>query len=580
MKKLLLAFATVAAVAAPVSAESGTSVFSYDSADINKTVEGVSLSYAIGTGTEEPEFYANWGINQVRLYQGNTMTFTAPEGTVISSITFEGYPDESLSDYGKFLGATASAGTLEIYPPAWSSGNDLVSTLVITPADDFRFKVVNVNWETSGERQPAGLAFSPETLTVHLGKNFTAPQLTNPNDLQVAWESSNTEVAAVGLDGTLTVKALGTATISAEFAGNDDFFRQTVSYELTVVTADPVLAFSSDECGVYLGEEAVFPTLDNPEGLELAWTSSDEAVATVENGTVTLVGLGTTVITASFAGNDEWNAAEASYTLTYSKPLPELSFEQEYYTALLSGEFNSPEINNPSNLELTWSSSDLDVATVDQAGVVTPVGKGSTVISASFAGNDEFGAVTVAYELEVTDQLPVLSATYDWTTKPAGVTDLVSDVVTVNFTQGEGDSTPSWNTVFKGIKLAKNNVMTISVPKGYVLEGFEMTVNGNYTNPFTDPVVSYGTFSDKVWSADGIPGNEVEFEFTGGYAARYIQTLTVQYRKSAQTAVEAIDSNEESAMPEYYDLQGRRVGEPTRGIYIVRQGSKVSKVAF
>lgn len=47
------------------------------------------------------------------------------------------------------------------------------------------------------------------------------------------------------------------------------------------------------------------------------YSSSNEAVATVnENGAVTLVKKGTTTITASFVGNETYNPADASYTLT------------------------------------------------------------------------------------------------------------------------------------------------------------------------------------------------------------------------------------------------------------------------
>jgi len=52
-------------------------------------------------------------------------------------------------------------------------------------------------------------------------------------------------------------------------------------------------------------------------GITYTYSSSNEAVATVnENGAVTLVKKGTTTITASFAGNETYNPAEASYTLT------------------------------------------------------------------------------------------------------------------------------------------------------------------------------------------------------------------------------------------------------------------------
>ena len=56
----------------------------------------------------------------------------------------------------------------------------------------------------------------------------------------------------------------------------------------------------------------------DPAGKTLAYTSSDTEVATVDGstGAVTLVAAGTTLITAAFAGDDDYNPAQASYALT------------------------------------------------------------------------------------------------------------------------------------------------------------------------------------------------------------------------------------------------------------------------
>lgn len=81
------------------------------------------------------------------------------------------------------------------------------------------------------------------------------------------------------------------------------------------------LSWGKASASVTLGNEdesyQYIPTLQNENQLNVTCTSSDTNVATVTNsGEVTVVGVGETVITASFAGNDEFEAAEVSYTLT------------------------------------------------------------------------------------------------------------------------------------------------------------------------------------------------------------------------------------------------------------------------
>ena len=65
-------------------------------------------------------------------------------------------------------------------------------------------------------------------------------------------------------------------------------------------------------------------SLWNPEELAVTYTSSDPSVATVNEltGEVALVAVGTTTITATFAGNEEYESAQTSYDLTVNPEDP------------------------------------------------------------------------------------------------------------------------------------------------------------------------------------------------------------------------------------------------------------------
>jgi hypothetical protein len=85
----------------------------------------------------------------------------------------------------------------------------------------------------------------------------------------------------------------------------------------------PGLSWGTSARTVTLGaDDNLFPTLTNPFELPITYTSSEESVATIAaDGSITLVKDGTTVIKAEFAGNDEYEAGAAQYTLTV-KPAP------------------------------------------------------------------------------------------------------------------------------------------------------------------------------------------------------------------------------------------------------------------
>ena len=85
---------------------------------------------------------------------------------------------------------------------------------------------------------------------------------------------------------------------------------------------DPQLSFEKSEYTAILNESFTAPTLSNPYGVSVTYSSSNEKVATVEasTGKVTLVGAGETTITATSVANSTYDSGSASYKLTVTEP--------------------------------------------------------------------------------------------------------------------------------------------------------------------------------------------------------------------------------------------------------------------
>ncbi|MCR5180747.1 MAG: Ig-like domain-containing protein [Bacteroidaceae bacterium] len=248
-------------------------------------------------------------------------------------LTFVGFSSAIAEDYDyPYLTIVTSGGTVKSVAASslvlTISNGQLVAvngdgnqTFTLSALSKMYFSKTNET--ATGTQLANGLAFSASETTATLGEDFTEPTLTNPYELPLTWSSSDEAVATVDEDGEVTLVAAGTATITASYAGSDDYVAGAVSYTLTVAKPDPVangLAFNASEATATLGEDFTEPTLTNPYELPLTWSSSDEAVATVdEDGEVTLVAAGTTTITASYAGSDDYVAGAVSYTLTIDK---------------------------------------------------------------------------------------------------------------------------------------------------------------------------------------------------------------------------------------------------------------------
>lgn len=107
------------------------------------------------------------------------------------------------------------------------------------------------------------------------------------------------------------------------------------------------------------------------------------------------------------ASSNQVRATEIEVTYTPSssttKKSAGLFFSSTTATAKLGETFNAPELTNPYGLNVTYTSSNESVATVDATGTVTPVAVGTTTITAKSAENDTYAAGEASYTLTVKD---------------------------------------------------------------------------------------------------------------------------------------------------------------------------------
>ena len=170
------------------------------------------------------------------------------------------------------------------------------------------------------------LAFSETTKTYRFGDGaFTEPTLTKAEGVPAAtYTSSNTDVAEVdAATGKVTIKAAGSTKITATTEKTDDFRKGTASYTLTVEKGDPALAYETTSYEQQVNDVFATPALTNVLNVTVAYTSSDETVATVDasTGAVTILSKrGTVTITAAFDGNDQYTASTATYTIKVTDP--------------------------------------------------------------------------------------------------------------------------------------------------------------------------------------------------------------------------------------------------------------------
>lgn len=145
-----------------------------------------------------------------------------------------------------------------------------------------------------------GITLNYSTLSLAVGGSVALTATLTPENATdaVVWSSNNKEIAEVSNNGTVTAKALGTATITATVGSYTATCEVTVAVPVTGVTLD------KETMNLTAGSTGTLTATITPENAtnkNLTWTSDKEEVATVSDGVVTAVAAGTANITVTTA---------------------------------------------------------------------------------------------------------------------------------------------------------------------------------------------------------------------------------------------------------------------------------------
>lgn len=279
---------------------------------------------------------------------------------------------------------------------------------------------------TKKQPQPVTMTFPQDVYTCYTDEAplFDGFQPTikdeagNELKLPVIYSSSNVDFCMVSGNGmVLLSQNPGEVTITAKFAGNDDYQPAQASYLIKVIKKEKKDAGISFEDTMIMIDLANPNTTVkdlgflNPNNLAVTYSSNKTDVAEVDaEGNVTLKKAGRVNIDVTFAGNDEYKAASASCTLIVNdyRNTPELSFDQEEYTANMreGNTFSGATLYNELEVApLSYTSSNEEVAEVAANGVVILRSTGETTITVWFAGDKNFKAASASYKLKVVDEV-------------------------------------------------------------------------------------------------------------------------------------------------------------------------------
>jgi hypothetical protein len=167
--------------------------------------------------------------------------------------------------------------------------------------------------------------------------NFN-PGATSGSGLGITYSSSNLPVAVITAN-MVSILSTGSSYITARQAGNVTYAPARYVRTLAVGVANQTIAFNPIPT-VIVGDPDFTLNAVASSGLTVSFSSSNPAVATVTGNLVHIVSAGSTVITASQAGNSNFNPAPnvlRTLTVDLSTGLKDIVIPQMEFNIYLSG---------------------------------------------------------------------------------------------------------------------------------------------------------------------------------------------------------------------------------------------------
>ena len=220
-------------------------------------------------------------------------------------------------------------------------------------------------------KNPDTITLSETAITLEVGASKTLTATTNV-EAGAQWSTSDDTVATVD-GGVVTAIAAGTATITAT-AGE-----AKATCTVTVTEASYYAELTVDKTTVELKEggasvsvKATFTVNDEAQDATFVWSTENASVATVANGSITPVGVGSTIVTVSVEYKGETYAADVNVQVKPDEQIQVSKGTMALALVAINGDITSDTFTataykagvENTNVTLTYVSSNENVATV------------------------------------------------------------------------------------------------------------------------------------------------------------------------------------------------------------------------
>jgi len=308
------------------------------------------------------------GTHYVQLSKSSTMTQDAPFSGSIKKISFEKFGFSSTSDAsmvvsgkngvdGDYATVQSCTGTYTGTDIDFSTNNYNMFKIEVGSERTMKFSKMTVTYSSVSYSDyctvTTPIAVYPTTIfaaksatikTVDAaGKKNTYKQAVSTNSTgSITYESSDTGIATVANDGTVTVVKAGTVDITANVAAvTGEWKASSASYTLTITKVSPNLAFSQGSMQVYAENEYTINATADSDG-KISYKFSNAKASRNEQGKVVIAAYTTSPysvnLSAQIEATDIYTAvtntttAKIQLNIQDNRKTQDISFENASYS--------------------------------------------------------------------------------------------------------------------------------------------------------------------------------------------------------------------------------------------------------
>lgn len=542
-------------------------------------------SYTLNAHTQVEVVFERLAIPQVMpsprpIAQGGTLSLSAALYPGPDNLSVPGGVTWTISD--SQIGSVNANGLLTVLPNAQEGSSFYVTATTIAGAQISASIAMVVELA-----QVSGVTVTPVTATINRGGNQQFTAATVPANRAVNWTITPSNIPGVSISAgglvTVTNAALPDSLTPTNFTVTATSVENpTESDTATFTVPATVPSITGDVSNLFVGQARPL-TVSGLAG-PFTWTFSPTGIVSVSDAsgvpTLTALAQGSTIVTVTAAGGSSANlnvtVGLPPITITPAGPInltlgaPQQATQQ--LTASLPAGATAPGFNN-----ITWTSSNNNIATISANGLVTAVSAGTVTITATSQG-----AVTAAVTVNVSPapapsltidqgnivmnpgQLRQLSATLTgatgniiWSVSPANIVSVnASGLVTANnigtatITATSGNLSASVVVTVTTVPQWQNFSVTVSNSHAHLTgTGAGVYTSGQFVQIHAGSRTGY-TFAGWIISPAGALAGDAFFNSSSPNTAFYMPfsniTLTAQWNAHHMPAgthwVSVIDS--------------------------------------